>query len=152
ELKPVDLKVGVESALAMVQGRFPTQTVNTALGAVPLLTGYGKQLNQAFLAILTNALQAVSQGGEVFVTLETQGDEAVVTFRDTGVGIPAEQLPKVFDPFFTTRPVGEGSGLGLTTAYSVVERHNGEINLTSTVGAGTTVSVRLPLVGLAQEG
>jgi signal transduction histidine kinase len=152
ELKPVDLKVGVESALAMVQGRFPSQTVTTELQAVPLLTGYGKQLNQAFLAVLTNALQAVAQGGEVFVKLETQGDEAVVTIRDTGVGIPAEHLSKVFDPFFTTRPVGEGSGLGLTTAYSVVERHDGEIRLTSAVGEGTTVSVRLPLAGLAQEG
>ncbi|MOA49799.1 Sensor protein ZraS [compost metagenome] len=77
-----------------------------------------------------------------------EGPEAVVTIADTGVGIPAEHLGKIFDPFFTTRAVGEGSGLGLTTAFSVVERHGGSLTVTSTVGAGTTAEVRIPLAGL----
>jgi signal transduction histidine kinase len=149
ELKPVDLKVGLESALAMVQGRFPGRDIQTDLADVPLLNGYGKQLNQAFLALLTNAAQS---GGEVFVTLEAEGTDAVVTIRDTGVGIPPEHLPKVFDPFFTTRPVGDGTGLGLTTAFSIVERHHGRLTVTSEVGTGTTAVVRIPLAGLTDTG
>jgi signal transduction histidine kinase len=149
ELKPVDLKVGLESALAMVQGRFPGRDIQTDFATVPLLNGYGKQLNQAFLALLTNAAQAIAGSGTVTVKLATDGDAAVVTVRDTGVGIPGEHLAKIFDPFFTTRPVGEGSGLGLTTAYSVVERHNGRLTVTSTPGEGTTAQVRIPLAGLA---
>lgn len=149
ELKPVDLRIGLESALAMVLGRFPGRDIRTELAIVPLLTGYGKQLNQAFLALLTNAAQAIATAGTVEVTLGVEGETAVVTIRDTGVGIAPEHLKKIFDPFFTTRPVGEGSGLGLTTAYSVVERHNGRLTVTSTVGEGTTAEVRIPLVGLA---
>jgi signal transduction histidine kinase len=151
ELKPVDLKVGIESALAMVLGRFPGRDIQTDLATVPLLTGYGKQLNQAFLALLTNAAQAIAASGTVTVELVADGDAAVVTVRDTGVGIPSEHLTRIFDPFFTTRPVGEGSGLGLTTAYSVVERHNGRLTVTSTPGEGTTAQVRIPLAGLASS-
>lgn len=146
ELKPVDLRVGLESALSMVQGRFPGKTFHVALSDVPALTGYGKQLNQAFLALLTNAAQS---GGEVFVTLGVEGEAAKAVIRDTGVGIPPEVLPRIFDPFFTTRAVGEGTGLGLTTAFSVVERHDGSLMVTSEVGVGTTAEVTIPLAGLA---
>lgn len=150
ELKPVDLKTSLESTIALIQGRFADRVrLETALATLPEVTVYGKQLNQAFLALLTNACQAIATQGEVHVALSQEGDEAVVTIRDTGVGIPAENLPKVFDPFFTTRAVGEGTGLGLTTAYSVVERHNGRLELTSTPGAGTTAILRLPMAGVA---
>jgi signal transduction histidine kinase len=149
ELKPVDLKVGIESAIAMVQGRFEGKArFQTELEELPPVNAYGKHLNQAFLALLTNACQALSQPGEVYVSLHKQGDQAVIEVRDTGVGIDPAHLPKVFDPFFTTRPVGEGTGLGLTTAYSIVERHNGELTARSVVGVGSTFTLSLPLAGV----
>jgi signal transduction histidine kinase len=149
ELKPVDLKVGIESAIAMVQGRFEGKArFETELADLPPVNAYGKHLNQAFLALLTNACQALAQPGEVYVSLHADGDEAVIEVRDTGVGIDPAHLPKVFDPFFTTRPVGEGTGLGLTTAYSIVERHNGTLTARSVVGVGSTFTLTMPLAGV----
>ncbi|HEY9721035.1 MAG TPA: ATP-binding protein [Oscillatoriaceae cyanobacterium] len=150
ELKPVDLRASLESTIALIQGRFADKVrISTELAALPEVTVLGKQLNQAFLALLTNACQAIAHEGEVHITLRQEGEQAIVTVRDTGVGIPEENLPKVFDPFFTTRPVGEGTGLGLTTAYSIVERHNGRIELRSTQGEGTTALLSLPMAGVA---
>ena len=152
ELKPVDLKEGIESAVAMVQGRFADKvTFKLELANVPVIHAYGKQLNQVFLALLTNAGQAFTGPGEVRVTLHHDGDAAVVTVADSGCGIPPETLGKIFDPFFTTRAIGEGTGLGLTTAYSVVERHSGKLEVQSVVGEGSTFTIRLPLVGVAGE-
>ena len=152
ELKPMDLKQGMESAIAMVQGRFTGKAdFKTDMAELPQVNAYGKHLNQAFLAILTNAGQAMTTPGDVFVTLRQEGSDAVFTVRDTGVGIPAENLPKIFDPFFTTRPVGEGTGLGLTTAFTIVERHNGSLTAISTPGQGSTFTLRLPLAGVDQQ-
>lgn len=149
ELKPIDLKAGIESAIAMVQGRFTGKAdFRTELAELPLVNAYGKHLNQAFLAVLTNAAQALAQPGEVSVSLRQDGEHAVIEIRDTGVGIPAENLSKIFDPFFTTRPVGEGTGLGLTTAFTIVERHNGSLTAASAPGEGSTFTVRLPLAGV----
>ena len=149
DLKEVDLQTGLKSTVAMVEGRFEGRvTYHLELAELPALNAYGKQLNQVFLAVLTNASQAIAEQGEVFVGLSRAGEDAVVTIRDTGVGIDPEHLPKVFDPFFTTRPIGEGTGLGLTTAYSIVERHNGTLTLESEPGAGTTATIRLPLAGV----
>jgi signal transduction histidine kinase len=149
ELKPVDLKVGIESAIAMVQGRFEGKArFQTELEELPPVNAFGKHLNQAFLALLTNACQALTQPGEVYVSLSKQGNEAVIEVRDTGVGIEPANLPKIFDPFFTTRPVGEGTGLGLTTAYSIVEQHSGTLTARSVVGVGSTFTLTLPLAGV----
>jgi signal transduction histidine kinase len=154
ELKPVDLKEGINSTVAMVAGRFEgVVTYDLNLADAPLLHGYGKQLNQLFLALFTNAGQAIVDRkrqtpyfdtGIVTVGLTVINEHAVITVRDNGVGIPEEQLGKVFDPFFTTRAVGEGTGLGLTTSYTVVERHRGRIRVESTPGGGSTFTVELP--------
>jgi signal transduction histidine kinase len=149
ELKPVDLRAGIESAIAMVQGRFSGKAdFKLELADLPLVNAYGKHLNQAFLAILTNAGQALSEPGDIRVTLRQEGDFAVVEVHDNGAGIPSANLPKIFDPFFTTRPVGEGTGLGLTTAFTIVERHHGTLGASSTPEAGTCFTIRLPLAGV----
>jgi signal transduction histidine kinase len=104
-----------------------------------------------FLNLLLNALQAMPGGGTLTVSigrvrsgLAHQGPPwALVTIVDTGVGIPPEQLDKIFDPFFTTKR--EGTGLGLSVSYWIVQRHDGELDLASELGKGTVVSLRLPL-------
>ena len=153
ELKETDLKEGVESTISVVQGRFGERvTFELDIQAVPQLNAFGKQLNQAFLAVLSNACQALTAPGTVSVRLAQEGEEIVLRVTDTGVGIPPEHLSKIFDPFFTTRPIGEGTGLGLTTAYSVVDRHRGRIEVSSQVGAGSTFTIRLPISGVSGDG
>lgn len=113
------------------------------------------QLAQVMNNVLLNARQAMPEGGRISVEAEnshirsqgiaglSEGHYALITVRDEGVGIPASVLPKVFDPFFTTRE--SGSGLGLATCHSIVRRHGGAMTLESTLGAGTTVRIYLPV-------
>jgi len=101
------------------------------------------QLKQMFLNILLNAIQAMPGGGELTVeAVRKNGGKAVVTVRDSGEGIPEENLDRVFDPFFTTKK--SGTGLGLSICYNIVKSHNGEIEVQSRLGQGTTVRVLLP--------
>ena len=116
-----------------------------------LVRGDSRQLKQVFLNLLLNALQAMPDGGTLTVSIRRvrsglthQGPPwALVTIVDTGVGIPPDQLDKIFDPFFTTKR--EGTGLGLSVSYWIVQRHDGELDLASEPGKGTVASVRLPL-------
>jgi signal transduction histidine kinase len=122
------------------------------LPPVPCLPG---DVPQVVLNILTNSVHAIEarqwsgntgETGRISVSTRWAADCAEIKIADNGVGIPAEMRSRVFDPFFTTKPVGKGTGQGLTVAYSiVVERHGGEIHFDSTVGQGTTFTVRLPL-------
>lgn len=114
-------------------------------GDVPLIDGYGAQLSQAFMAILTNAIWAIEGSGTV--TIKTRGakDSVQVIISDTGCGIPEEGLSKIFDPFFTTKEVGKGKGLGLNTAYRVISSHGGKIDTKTKVGKGTTFTITLPV-------
>jgi signal transduction histidine kinase len=99
-----------------------------------------------FLNLITNAAQAM-EGGQGTITLTTRadGDGVAVEVVDTGKGIPAEVMPRIFDPFFSTKEIGKGTGLGLSISYKIVEQHGGRIDVESQVGAGTKFTVWLPL-------
>jgi signal transduction histidine kinase len=101
--------------------------------------------------LLDNAAGALSGGGQVTLRTSRDGDDVVVEVRDDGPGIPPEVLPRVFDTFFTTKPAGLGSGLGLDNVKRIVERrHGGTVEIDSSTGpgpTGTAVRVRLPVVG-----
>lgn len=103
------------------------------------------QINQVFLNVLLNAAQAISGRGVITIRTVQEGDLIRVAISDTGAGMPPEVANRVFDPFFTTRGVGKGTGLGLTMAYGIVERHGGRIELESEFGHGSTFTVILPL-------
>jgi len=112
------------------------------------------RLSEIIINLLDNALFACRAGGVVTLLAyagEPARSEVCIEIRDTGAGIPADQLAKVFDPFFTTKAIGEGSGLGLAIARKVVEEHDGRIELESEVGKGTTVRVLLPASGAAAD-
>lgn len=100
-------------------------------------------LEQLFLNLLLNAAQALARGGDAMVEVEAEGQMVVVSVRDTGAGIPADELKRVFEPLFSTR--SGGTGLGLTVAQRIARAHGGEIEIESAPGAGTTVRVLLPL-------
>jgi signal transduction histidine kinase len=95
--------------------------------------------------ILVNAAHAIPQRGQIIIRTRRQGPEVVVSIQDTGTGIPLEHRAKIFDPFFTTKEVGKGTGLGLSISYSLVQKHNGRIEVESEEGKGTTFHIRLPI-------
>lgn len=105
------------------------------------------QIRQVILNILINALDHISPGGEVRVWTERGRDHAIVSVRDSGCGIPPENLQKVFEPFFTTKTSGKGTGLGLAICQKIMENHRGRIDVSSHVGKGSTFTISLPLDG-----
>lgn len=104
----------------------------------------GQQVEQVLINLITNAIQAMPDGGTLEIVLEREANEASISFRDSGIGIPADNLPRIFDPFFTTKPEGEGTGLGLSVGYGIIYRHGGRIDVESTEGVGTTFTIHLP--------
>jgi two-component system NtrC family sensor kinase len=119
-------------------------TVVKEFGELPLLECRPHEMSQLFLNLLLNASQAIAQQGEIRVKTSLEGDMIVIAVSDTGCGIPQEIIGRIFEPFFTTREVGKGTGLGLSMCYDIVKKHNGKIDVESTVGAGTTFTIRLP--------
>jgi signal transduction histidine kinase len=105
------------------------------------------KISQVLANVLDNAYWAVQDGGEIEVGVTTINDELVISIKDTGVGITDEHLAKLYDPFFTGRPIGEGTGLGLTIAHAFVSQHSGRIKVQTELGVGTTFVIHLPLDG-----
>ena len=103
------------------------------------------QIEQVVLAMVINAIDALPQGGNLWISTQVNPDSAIeLVIRDDGIGIPAEHLPHIFEPFYTSKEAG-GSGLGLAISQNIVERHGGHIDMTSVVGQGTTFKIVLPV-------
>ena len=108
------------------------------------------QISQVFINIILNAFDAMPNGGTLRVHTRRGGDDedretVIITFADTGVGIPPEELQKIYDPFFTTKEAGKGTGLGLSLSYEIIRRFKGDINVSSEVGKGTVFTILLPI-------
>jgi signal transduction histidine kinase len=141
-----DLNTTVEHAVMLGRQQALAKSVEIILKkdlSLPEVEHDSDQIHQVLLNLLLNALQAITPSGKVTVTIKSQGSTAVVEVADDGRGIPPEDLPHIFRPFYTTK--GEGTGLGLSLARRIVEDHHGRIDVTSTVGKGTTFAVMLPL-------
>jgi two-component system, NtrC family, sensor kinase len=115
-----------------------------------LVAGSAAQLNQVFLNLLVNAMQAIEsthrEDGRIAISTEANEGEVIVEVADNGCGIPDEVLPQIFDPFFTTKDVGDGTGLGLSITHSMVQDHGGRLEVESILGVGTRFRVFLPTV------
>jgi signal transduction histidine kinase len=151
---PCDLREALESALAMLRYRFNDAiALERDYGEVPKVVADSQRLHQAFLNVLTNAVQAVEDKGRgtVRVSTERQQGHVVVRIRDNGSGIASGDLSRVFDPGFTTRGVGVGIGLGLSIAYRIIEDHGGQLEISSELHKGTEVAVWLPARGGDQK-
>lgn len=107
------------------------------------MAGRPEELREVFTNLLSNALEAMPRGGRLVLELRTEGTTAVVTVRDTGIGMAPETARRVFEPFFTTKGP-QGSGLGLAVVWGIVTRHGGTVEVASRLGAGSTFTVRLP--------
>ncbi len=151
DLKPADLNDCIRSTITVLGPQFRDQvTLDLQLGALPKVECYAGKLNQVFMNMLNNAAQAVKSKhpaglGRVTVRTAQLDDHVVIAIQDNGVGMTDAVKARIYEPFFTTKDVGEGTGLGLSIAYSIVEKHHGRIEVDSTDGEGTEFRVVLPL-------
>ena len=147
ERSKTDLNVIIEKSLSLLDHLFQKkqiEVVNEISNQLPPVEVDQNQMSQVFVNIFLNSIQAMEGGGTLKIGTAALDGGLVVTISDTGKGIPAKILPKVFDPFITTRGEGRGTGLGLWITQGIVERHGGTIQLSSQEGQGTTVEIRLP--------
>ncbi|KAF3891358.1 hypothetical protein DA73_0400038405 [Tolypothrix bouteillei VB521301] len=164
EIKPVDLHSGIDSTLLILQHRLkakpehPEIEVVKHYGDLPLVECYAGQLNQVFMNILTNAIDAVEgrfrnkpgtacSPGRIAIATEFDSKSQVkIVIADNGVGMSETVSQKIFNPFFTTKPVGKGTGMGLSISYQiVVEKHRGQLKCLSTPGSGTEFIIQIPV-------
>jgi two-component system NtrC family sensor kinase len=146
-----DLNALVTETLAFIDRPAMLHNIEVQFGAgeLPPMWGDADLIKQVLLNLLVNAQQAINGAGEIGVStiaVKHGGREGVeITVRDSGCGIPPEHLPRIFDPFFTSKEVGKGTGLGLSVSYGIIKAHGGEIGVESEVGVGTCFRVFLPL-------
>jgi signal transduction histidine kinase len=141
-----NLNEGVQSTLLLAKHLLKDIVVNKHLADIPPIICSPSQVNQVFLNLVTNAAQALRGGdGTIDLTTRADGEGVIVEVKDNGTGIPPDVLPKIFDPFFSTKEIGKGTGLGLSICYKIVQQHGGRIDVVSKPGSGTTFSVWLPL-------
>ncbi|MGM0417829.1 MAG: response regulator [Thermodesulfobacteriota bacterium] len=154
EPKLTDINNSIETTLNVIWNdlKYKAEVIKE-YSDLPKIKCFPQQLNQVFMNILLNSVQAIEDKGTITVTTKTEDNCVVISFADTGSGISPDNLSKIFDPFFTTKPVGKGTGLGLNVAYNIIKRHNGTINAWSTQGKGTVFTISLPLdENLKQDG
>ncbi|WP_103669074.1 ATP-binding sensor histidine kinase [Pseudanabaena sp. BC1403] len=166
EFKPIDLHQGIDNTLMILQHRLkgtakrPEIEVVKQYGNLPLVECCAGQLNQVFMNLLANAIDALEEGNQgrslqdlknnpnriLIITAKAKSGFVRITIADNGVGIPEEVRSRLFDPFFTTKPVGKGTGLGLSISYQVVtEKHGGKLWCDSVLGKGTSFMIELPV-------
>jgi len=146
QMRPSDLNTTAEHAVMLARQQVLSKPIRiefTPAPDSPDVWHDSDQIHQVLLNLLLNAVQAIEGPGVVQVAVFAHNDEAVITVSDTGPGIPADHLPNIFRPFYTTK--GNGTGLGLSLARRIVEEHHGRIEVTSSSGKGTTFSVLLPI-------
>jgi two-component system NtrC family sensor kinase len=146
--KETDINETIQKALPLVQNMLDISNIDLKLSLelrVSRVFVDGHQIQQVLVNLIVNAVQAMSSGGPLYISTYTDAarDTVIVKIRDTGKGIPAEYLPHIFDPFFSTKGVS-GTGLGLSVSYGIIKNHAGNIKVESEVGLGTTFTIELP--------
>jgi two-component system, NtrC family, sensor kinase len=145
---PVDINAVINDVLSLLEHQLKTARIQVRKELAPtspIVQGIEYKLQQVLLNLFLNARDAMPRGG--WLTIVTRDGEAAasVEIGDTGPGIPAEQLSRIYDPFFTTKDIGKGTGLGLSIAYGIIQEHGGTIACESAIGQGTRFTVTLPL-------
>jgi PAS domain S-box-containing protein len=143
-----DLQRGLDSTLNIVRNEIKYKAdIVRELATLPPVRCIPAQINQVFMNLLVNAAQAIEERGTITLRCGVDGDSVWISVQDDGCGIEPDKLSRIFDPFYTSKPVGKGTGLGLTLVWGIVQRHQGSINVQSTVGHGACFALRLPING-----
>lgn len=165
EFKTVDIHQGIESAILLLQHRLKPNSNRLQIllvrdyGVLPNVKCYAGELNQVFINLLANAIDALEEVENkqniLRITIRTSLVDAnwiEIAIADNGVGIPESVKTKVFNPFFTTKPVGKGTGMGLAISYQIVcEKHGGKLDCFSSIGEGTEFKIQIPIQQLSQN-
>jgi signal transduction histidine kinase len=148
ELAEADLNQEIERTLTLMEPRCKNCiAIERDFETLPRVRCHAGQLNQAFLNLLMNACDAIGDGGRITIRTRTANGQVRLEFEDDGPGIPADVRDRVFEPFYTTKPVGQGTGLGLSLTHGIIERHAGRIWVESEAGLGTRFVIELPVHG-----
>ena len=147
EWQYADLRRGLESTLNILSNQLKHKVeIVRDYGEIPEIWCIPSQLNQVFLNLLVNALHAVGDAGTITVRTRADAQCVRVSIADDGCGISSEAQKRIFTPFYTTKPSGSGTGLGLSLSEEIVARHNGRITVVSAQGQGSTFTIELPLL------
>jgi len=155
ERQSLELGRVVHEMLDVVRERLDTRNVVLEIfldPTTPAVFADKDQMGQVVLNFIMNAIQAMPEGGTLRVDLKQEASMVKLEIADTGCGIPPENIPKLFTPFFSTKEVGEGTGLGLTVVHGIVQEHKGSIDVTSEVNKGSTFCLTLPIYDPAVHG
>jgi signal transduction histidine kinase len=144
---PADIHEMLDATLIILRNKYKDriEVVQDYDRSLPPLLCYAGQLNQVFMNIIGNAIDAIDDKGTISIATRKRAENLEISIQDTGKGIPESVKKRIFDPFFTTKPIGQGTGLGLSISYGIVEKHNGSIEVQSVQGKGTEFLVVLPL-------
>jgi two-component system, NtrC family, sensor kinase len=149
ERSRVDLNFVINDVLGLLEHQLEMHRIKVRRDlseASPAVFGMEHKLQQVFLNLFLNAKDAMPKGGWLSVTTRVDGDRVIAEVADTGSGIPSEYLARIYDPFFTTKAIGQGTGLGLSITYGIVREHDGSIECDSSMGQGTRFTLSLPAV------
>jgi signal transduction histidine kinase len=153
EAAPADINEAIETTLVVCRNEYKyVASVALDLGELPAVICNIGELNQVFLNLIINAAQAIEEKvagsdalGQIMISTRAEGPDAVIQIADDGPGIPPALQDRIYEPFFTTKEVGKGTGQGLALARAALERHAGSLECVSTLGTGTTFTIRVPL-------
>ena len=145
-ISEVDIHASLEMSLNLMRNQYKNRIeVHKEYGDIPKIQGYAGKLNQVFMNLLSNAFHAIQGKGDVWIRTRSNDSVVEIEIEDNGIGIPRENLKRIFEPFFSTKPVGQGTGLGLSISYGIIEQHQGKIHVTSVPQKGSSFVVRLPI-------
>ena len=144
--KKTNLNECLESTLTLLHSSYKNRIeIIKNYAELPEVDCFPGQINQVFMNLLSNAIQAIPETGKIFISTKLAGDMVKISVKDTGGGMTEEVRKKIYDPFFTTKEVGKGTGLGLYISYGIIEKHNGKIEVFSDVGQGTEFVITMPI-------
>ena len=144
--KKVDIKEGILSSIDLIAHELKNKVIiKTNFGQLPLINCSPDYINQVFMNILLNACQSINESGEILIETKQFENYALITIKDNGCGIETKHLNKIFDFGFTTKKIGQGTGLGLALAKKIIEEHKGKIEVESVLNEGTIFKIFLPI-------
>ncbi len=146
ELKPIDVNRIIKSTRNLLKNQKLSSIITYDLQDVPKIMGISWKLEEVFINLLMNSIDACSEKDSITLTSFLENEKVVIRITDTGHGISKENLSRIFDPFFTTKDVGKGTGLGLSVSYNIIKQHEGDISLVSSENDGAIITVSLPVI------
>jgi signal transduction histidine kinase len=146
DTRPFNIHEGIDTTLTLLRNQTKERIeIVKEYGNIPTIEAFPGLLNQVFMNMVSNAIQAIPERGVVTIHTESKDDHVMIRFSDNGIGMNADTIKRIYDPFFTTKEVGRGTGLGLYISYNIIQKHSGTITVASEPGRGTDFTITLPI-------